>query len=252
MSRCIKCNLEVLDDSIECPLCHEVLRKSGKNKMNLSHGSEYKQDEKTDMNSVYEQDKNIEYDSENSYPEVVASTKRMQFVMRLVIFAAIVTETVAFITNVLTFDGFWWSFLVGAGLLFGCLTLFLLFHKKKSLQSYILTEMFLAIIFSFWIDELLGYEGWSVTFAIPIAFMAVDVSAGVLMIVNIENWQSFIMTEIVTFVLSTLHLILSLCGVFQVYVLVMTAPAVTGLILLGTVLFGEKMVIREIERRFRI
>jgi len=267
MSKCIRCHVEVLDDSIICPLCQGVLKKDVTEKKikyessKLEAEKALKETEEKEDTKKAKKEKAKKEKAEDvqepvsrsaSYPNVIASTHRMQFVMRIVFFAAVLAETVCILVNKLTFKNIWWSAIVGVGLLFGYLTLYILFHNKKSLQKTILIEMILAVIASVGIDEMLGFTGWSFTYAIPITMISVDVAALVLMIVNIENWQTFIMSEIVTLLFSVALLVLGLNHVVPFGIMTYISIFVCGFIFLGTITFGEKMVVREIERRFRI
>ena len=82
--------------------------------------------------------------------------------------------------------------------------------------------------------------------------MGVDVGALVLMIVGIDGWQNYIMTEITTMFFSIILLILHFTGLVDTSYLTVIAVAVTGFILLGTIMFGSRMVSKEIKRRFKI
>ena len=89
-------------------------------------------------------------------------------------------------------------------------------------------------------------------YALPILFMAVDVGALVLMIVGIDGWQNYIMTEITTLLLSVVLIILHYTGLVETSYLALIAVMVTGFIFLGTIMFGTRMVSNEIKRRFKI
>ena len=62
MSRCKQCNIEVLDETERCPLCHSVLEPT--------------------------------IEVENMYPDVKIKTRRMMLLSRIYLFVAIVAEAV--------------------------------------------------------------------------------------------------------------------------------------------------------------
>ena len=67
MSRCKQCNIEVLDETERCPLCHSVLEPT--------------------------------IEVENMYPDVKIKTRRMMLLSRIYLFVAIVAEAVLVVVN---------------------------------------------------------------------------------------------------------------------------------------------------------
>ena len=98
----------------------------------------------------------------------------------------------------------------------------------------------------------LGYRGWSFEYALPILFVAVDIGIVVIMIVGIDGWQTYIMTEIVTTVLSFALIVLQLFAVIDTSIFAVIAFIIDGSILLGTLMFGQRMISNEVKRRFKI
>ena len=227
--RCIRCNLNIADDAIKCPLCNGVLEGSDENAHDLNQES-----------------------VSTTYPDISNSLRTMQLIIRIIIFAAIVSEVVVLFVNYMTFDGIYWSLIVGLGLLFGVLTILYCFRQRRSLQRIVQVEMFLGIILLILLDHLLGGDGWSYKYALPILFVAVDIGVVVIMIVGIDGWQTYIMTEIVTVLLSLVLIILHFTGVVQSSIFAVIALLATALILLGTLMFGQNMVSNEVKRRFKI
>ena len=80
--------------------------------------------------------------------------------------------------------------------------------------------------------------------------MALDIGMVVLMIIGIDGWQNYIMTEIVVFVLSIILMVLWILGKIPGSLFILISLVSTGLILLGTIMFGQKRVMNELKRRF--
>ena len=228
LRRCPRCKINIIDDTIECPLCHGVVEDTP-------------------------EDRNMEEPSISvTYPDISVKLKLIRLIIRIVLFAAITTEVIVLLVNYFTFTGIYWSLIVGLGLIYGCVTLLYSVRKRRSMQRIIQAQLFFSIVLVIGLDFLLGFRGWSISYAVPIALMSVDVGMVVLMIVRINGWQNFIMTEIVAFVLSILVLIVDILGKLGGELFGLIALVITGLILLGTIMFGQKMVSNEIKRRFMI
>ena len=86
MSKCKNCNVEILDETEFCPLCHSVL-------------------EQTE-------------ELENMYPDARLKTQKLKFVSRLYLFCALVLEFVLIVIDFNSETQVHWSILVGLGLLY--------------------------------------------------------------------------------------------------------------------------------------
>ena len=104
MNRCRKCNIDIMDDSIICPLCKNVLDLSDEMKG-------------TDKMGMYKS-KSI------SYPDIVKKRKWIKFVIRLCIFLSIIAEIILVLINYATYKGTPWSIVTGACLAYMCFTVF--------------------------------------------------------------------------------------------------------------------------------
>lgn len=235
MAKCIRCKIQIDDDSMMCPLCDGVL---------VRDDVEYENAIK-DKNGIY-------ISRSTTYPDVAPTLRRMKFFIKLAIFLAAVAAVLALVIDYYTSNGISWSPIVGLLLAYGCFTLVYSFSTQRTLQKIIHVQTILAIVSMVALDYLLGHRGWAIKYAIPITLMAIPVGVVVLMIINVENWQSYIMTEITVTVVSVILLILAICGVFKSTILLLIAALVSGIILAGTILFGSRLVSDEIKRRFRV
>ena len=230
--KCIRCNVKIIDNTVECPLCHGVLESD------------------SEIDKVDEKDE--ERSKSVTYPDVTYELRTMQFITRLAIFASIVAEVTVLIVNYMTFNGIYWSLIVGLGLIYGCITLVYSFKERRSLQRIIQVQMFLGLLVVVLLDYILGFKGWSFQYAIPLILIGVDTTMAIFMIVGIDGWQSYIMTEIVTFLLSVLLIILHFTGIVPTSLFAIIAACVTGFILLGTIMLGQRMISNELKRRFKV
>ena len=92
MSKCKNCNVEILDDSQICPLCHSV----------LEEGEE----------------------GRNTYPDAWIPTRRLKFVTNIIFFLVLLGSVAAGYLNYIWYQGKLWSLIAIAGLWY----LFLIFR----------------------------------------------------------------------------------------------------------------------------
>jgi predicted membrane channel-forming protein YqfA (hemolysin III family) len=109
------------------------------------------------------------------------------------------------------------------------------------------------MILSVAIDWALGFQGWSLSFAIPCTLLAVDVAVVVMMVLNHNSFQLYLMMQIYTTVFSiVLVAVILATGLTSFRILAFVAMGVSIVLLAGTVVFGDKKASSELRRRFRV
>ena len=221
MSKCKQCGVIVRDDTQVCPLCKCVLD--------------------TDDNS------------ENKYPDIWAKNHVMKLLIRIYLFAAIVTETLLIYLNYRYFNGIYWSVIVGVVLAYIYLTLaYTVSYSRSGYRMKIIVGVAGGILLLNVIDHVLGNNGWSIDYAFPAALLAVDVTVLFLVIFNRRNWQSYLSFQIAMIFFSLIPVVLNLIGYARVPLLANLALAVAVFLFLGTVIIGGKRATTELKRRFHV
>lgn len=223
MRQCKKCNLEILDKTAVCPLCKSVLEET------KEPGGE----------AV-------------GYPNVKKTVKRLNFIVRLYSFLAIVTETALVIINYLTYQGLWWSAITGISILYFYITLKYSIQKNAGYRSVIWIQVIGAVLLVIAVDNIVGYQGWSVNYALPGAVLLLDVTIMVLMLVNMVNWQSYLLMQICTVLVSAAGIVMWYFGIITRPLLSLIAAAVSACLLLATIIFGDRRAKAELKRRFHV
>ena len=225
MSRCKKCNVEILDNTEKCPLCHHVLEQG-------------------------------EYSGENMYPNARVAGRQYRLLENIILFASIVIWCICFSINFAhnraTGGESWWSLVLGLGLIYvnGILRFTILGKSDYTFKLIITIVMAVAILLE--VDWLTGDHGWGKNFVLPAAILCLDIGIGILMIVNRKNWQSYIMLQILALLLSVVSLILVYIGVITFPYLAAVAAAVSLFLFLGTVIIGDRKAREELKRRFHV
>ncbi len=221
MSRCVRCKLDVRDDSMMCPLCHGVLAEQEEGHIGM-------------------------------YPDVSIRMKKMNFVFKLVIFISVLAEVACIIVNYFTYNGVKWAIASGLGLLYACFSLVYSVRRNKSHQRKLIGQLFWGIILVFAVDKSLGNWGWSLTYAIPIGLMLMDLGVAVLLLVNVRNRQSYLMTQIWLSIISVVCLLIDWLMSGKIHLLVLIATGVAVVMLAGSLVFGDRPMQNELKRRFHI
>lgn len=220
MSRCKQCNVEILDETERCPLCHSVLEKT--------------------------------VEVENMYPNVRTMTRRLALLSRIYLFVAILVEALLIYLNVLSDSEMFWSAIPGLAMLYGYLVLRYAILGKSGYKGKIIVLTLIAILMVVAIDFVVGYRGWSVNYALPSAILLVDAGILILMCINRRNWQSYMMWQIFMILCSVVPLVLYAVGIVTVPLLALLAFAFSTALFLGTLIIGDRRARTELRRRFHV
>lgn len=220
MRRCPKCQVEILDDTYICPLCLHVLE-------------ENKDEVGTKM-----------------YPTVQFNVERYHMLKRIFSFILVVVVALFSIGNYLLYNNLVGYIIVIASAFYFAITVRYSVLYRANLAAKILVQTIGAMVLIVLIDYAIGYTGWSVNYVLPCICLIANLAIMLLMIVNRMNWQEYIMYQLSMSVLSLGQIILIICKVVEWPLLATVSVIISALILLGTILFGDKRVENEFIRRF--
>ena len=220
MSRCRNCNVEILDETEFCPLCHSVL-------------------EQTE-------------ELENMYPNARHKTQKLLFASRLYLFCAIVLEFVLLMIDFNSETQVHWSILVGLGFLYIYTVIRYAIIGKSGYRAKTIVLVLLAVLLTVAVDFITGYRGWSVDYVASGGILLMDVTIIYLMISNRRNWQSYMMWQLSTIVLSLIPAGLYLAGIENNIYMAFLPLVVSVFLFLGTLMIGGRRASQELYRRFHI
>lgn len=228
MNRCKQCKIKVADDTMICPLCNSVLET---------------EEEKTENPEK----------KHAMYPDVRLRTRMFQIILRVYLVAAILLEVALVVVNTLTFSGTWWSVICGAAFFYLFLTLhFSISNHNHGHMLKIAVQAVGVVLLALLIDIIIGYKGWSLTYAMPSVIILVDMAIIVLMIANNINWQGYLSLQLTMIVFSVVGIVLYCMKIIEKPLLTFISVLISLLLFLGTVLIGDKRAKNELKRRFHL
>ena len=232
MNRCRKCNIDIMDDSIVCPLCKNVLDISDDLK-------------NTDKMGMYKS-RSI------SYPDIVKKRKWIKFVIRLSVFLSIIAEIILVLINYITFKNTLWSIVTGACLAYVCFTIAYSFQRYVSHRAKLAVQVIVAIPLIIIIDRVYGGNGWSINFGIPIMVLVLDLVVFILSMVNFKKCHVYLMVQLTGIIMSFICSIFVIIGRYKVKMLSVVATVVSIIVFMIIVFLGEKKSTSELAKRLRI
>lgn len=220
MSKCVRCNIEIKDDTMICPLCRSVLEEGETGK--------------------------------KTYPNAGARARRLKLFSNIMLFAVLLGSAVCSYVNYVTYQGIAWSLIADAGLFYAYLIFRLAVVGNSGYRTKMLTLTFFTVLYVILIDDIVGYTGWSVNYVLPGAIILVDIAIIVLMIVNQRNWQSYLLFQLLLILCSIVPLILAWIGIITRPRCSILAFGLSVFLFLGTLIIGDRRARTELKRRFHV
>lgn len=156
------------------------------------------------------------------------------------------------VVNVATYSGLWWSGIAVPAIVYAGLTVrYSILHHANLGKSVMIQTIGMQILLVL-MDQVLGYQGWSVNYAIPATILFADVVVVFLILVNRLNWQSYFMYQIAITIFSFIPLILWAAGFVTRPAVALVTMVLTVLILLMTIRLGDTRIKNELIRRFHL
>ena len=220
MGKCRNCHIEILDETEVCPLCQTIL-------------------EPTD-------------ELENMYPNVRIRMRRLKLVSRIYLFLAICAEAVLFGVDLFTDSQVWWSAISALAFLYSYMVLRYAILGRSGYRSKVIVLSALFILCTVTADFIIGYQGWSVDYVLPVGILVVNAIVLGCMFFNRRTWQSYIMWQLLMILCSLIPAALYQLELEHNPQLAFMPLASSLFIFLGTIIIGDRRARMELLRRFHI
>jgi len=221
MNRCKRCGVVINDETSRCLFCGMVLSGDGK-------------------------------DTEDTYPDIRHKTRLLKKFINIVCYFALVIEIVLIVINYYNYYGIKWSIITGGTIFYMVLTLQYTVNKRDGHTRKIFIQMLGAMCLVIVIDFALGFSGWSFNIGIPLIVLLLDAIIIACMVINHENWQSYLLMQVFTLAVSILHMVFYLAGFVNGPVLPWTTFGISAVIFTSCLVIGDKKAKNELKRRFYI
>lgn len=279
MTKCMKCGVYITDNTDKCPLCQQVvapveLSSDHKNiagafgqHNNVSDESTGDTDsaaklingtndtdsaeKPTDGTAKFEKS-TASHDNGTRYPDVKGASRKYRLLENIILFVSIVGQIVMTTVDYMTDREINWSIIVLLVVIYANVTLRLAIVGRNGYIFKIVSTFVFTVLFLEGIDLLTGASGWALTFVFPSAILAMVLATIILMIVNIRNWQSYMMMQLFLVLMSVIAMILAAVKVIWFPYLAMGAMGASLFLFLGTLIIGDKRARTELKRRFHI
>lgn len=187
-----------------------------------------------------------------NYPVIEYDRQKWKKMVYLFYGVLAVMAVVMGLVNIATYDHLWWCGIAIPGIAYAGLTMRYSILRHANLGKSIMIETIGMQVLLVIADRVLGYEGWSVNYAIPATILFADAAVVFLILVNRLNWQSYFMYQIAITIFSFIPLILWAAGLVTRPLMAVITVVLTMFILVMTIILGDRGVKNELIRRFHL
>lgn len=234
MKYCKSCKVASLDEVGRCPLCESVL-------VDLPDDPDYSK--MKESLSMLEEDR---------YPDVVISKTSYSLVKRIYSFLAILIIGASIAMDILTVTDVSWSIISIAAVLYGWTLIYHAIRTNVHIGSKIFVQAISASVFIVLVDWFTVFERWSVNYVVPQILLLSNVAIFILMMINRMVWREFVFYQLAVSVIGLVPIGLIVFDVVTRPLASIVCIIVSAVILIGTVIFGDKTVKSELIRRFHV
>lgn len=224
MKYCPSCKLQVVNDTALCPLC----------------GTSLTDGENTPC--------------KNTYPVIAESFYKYNFLFRLFLFLSIVAATVCLMVDFFTAQGghLSWSIIVLAGIAYVWVTTAFSFRGTGNFATKYAVQVLSVSLVLYIIDYYSGYGRWSVNYVIPFFLMLATFAITFLIIFKRVDRHEFLFCQLVIGAFGLVPLLFFPLRLIQVAWPAVASAAYSLLTLAGTVIFADRYVRHELNKRFHV
>jgi len=141
------------------------------------------------------------------YPKIL-NIKKSNLAIKIILIISIAVALICLIIDFAIGLKFHWSFLVIAGIIYTWVTTMYSIKKNVNIASHVMLQMICVPILLIVIDNIIGYKGWSINWAIPIGFAVANITMFVLTIVTHKRYFKYAIYQIIIFIISFIPIIL--------------------------------------------
>lgn len=222
MNRCEKCNINILTKSSNCPLC----------------GSDIK---------------NIDKKFIEPYPKVVLDNKHYQIIrLKIYLFLIIIMFFMTISIKFLNEKDLTYLFLSTSVLGYIWFTIYTIQKALKNIGYFILKQVLSISVIVIFIDYALGWQKWSVNYAIPMILVLGVSSISLIAMFKPMQFREYFVYQITILIVGILSILLVIFNLSTVSWTLIFAAFYSAMVMLGMIIFADKKAKLEFKKRFHL
>ena len=143
------------------------------------------------------------------YPQKI-NAKKSDFIIKVAILISIIVGLLLVIINRYATPGIKWAGYCNAGIIYVWITVLYSLRRNVNIASHLFIQMLAISALCVYFDIRMGFQAWSINFAIPMIVIVTNITMLILSIASFRNFARYAFFQV-------LIVILSLVPIFLVY-----------------------------------
>ena len=135
------------------------------------------------------------------YPQKLSS-KKGEILLKILLAVSVFLAILLFVINKLTTPKIHWAALANCGLVYGWITVIYSIKKGTNIAGHVLLQTIIASVAVLYIDDRIGFIGWSINIAIPIILIIANSTMLILTIVTHKNYIKYAIYQLMIVLIS--------------------------------------------------
>ena len=160
------------------------------------------------------------------YPQKL-SNKKSETVINILLAFSLILGIVMFLINKNLTPNIPWSSIANAGIVYIWITVIYSIRRNANIASHVLLQMIIITMLILYIDNKIGFKGWSIYIGIPIVLIIANVTMLVLSIVCYKKYTKYAIYQLIIVLISMIQIIIALNGIIEIKILNIVAIGIS-------------------------
>ena len=139
------------------------------------------------------------------YPQKLNS-KKGEEVFKILLFTSVALGIILVIINKITTPKIHWAALANCGIIYAWITVIYSIRKNTNVAGHVLIQTIIISASMLYIDDRIGFRGWSINIAIPIILMIANTTMLVLTIITCKNYIKYAIYQLMIVLISLISI----------------------------------------------
>lgn len=135
------------------------------------------------------------------YPQKLSS-KKGEAIFKILLFTSIALGIILVLINKLTTPEIHWAALANCGIIYAWITVIYSIRKGINIAGHVFLQTIAISAVTLYIDDRLGFRGWSINIAVPIILMIANATMLILTIITCKNYIKYAIYQLLIVLIS--------------------------------------------------
>ena len=139
------------------------------------------------------------------YPQKLSS-KKGEKILKILMLVSIALGVILVLINKLTTPNIHWAALANCGILYTWITVIYSIKRSTNMAGHVLLQTLIISAVVLYIDDRIGFKGWSINIAIPIILITANTTMLILTMVAYKNYIKYAIHQLMIVFISLLSM----------------------------------------------